>query len=127
MQTALVFRFRMVWGSNQNYYTVGPTPYPEDHTTRENEHPILDMRCNQPCWHCGGGYLSMSLLLWYSTQEMDACMSVDRQQVSETNHAGTWLMGAFQSQGCLVGFVHGEDHYKVRPRGVCNEMLLIIC
>ena len=30
--------------------------------------------------------------------------------------AGTWLMGAFYSQGCLVGFVHGEDHYKVHTQ-----------
>ncbi|BDA41752.1 hypothetical protein COCOBI_02-5450 [Coccomyxa sp. Obi] len=71
-------RYRMVWGSNQNYYTIGPTPYPEDQTVRENEQPFLDLRCDHPCWHCGG----------------------------------TWLMAVFPSQGCLVGFVHGEDHYK---------------
>lgn len=48
----------MVWGSNENYYTIGDTPYPEDQTTRENQQPYLDLRCERPCWHCGGKHMT---------------------------------------------------------------------
>ena len=104
----------MVWGSNQNYYTIGPTPYVEDHTVRENDQPVLDLRCDHPCWHCGGKRACFV--------PPSACLPLDdlcEQKTSSMMFAGTWLMGVFPSQGCLVGFVHGEDHYKVqRKRGL---------
>lgn len=46
-----------------------------------------------------------------------ACLPLDDLSEHKTLSlisAGTWLMGVFPSQGCLVGFVHGEDHYKVQ-------------
>jgi hypothetical protein len=49
-------RFRLISSGSPNYFLLGDTPYPEDQTELETREAVLNLRCDQPCWHCGGRY-----------------------------------------------------------------------
>ena len=119
----------MVWAGDRNYFTCGETAYPEDHTVLETKEPVAYNRCDESCWHSGGGVPLVPEDGVFHLTKVSVCMHLQILATKHVSHAGTWLMAVYPVEGrsTLVGFLHGEDHFRVSINRCRHFIPLLRC